>query len=278
MITCSKMSLEELRKDFTSAPAQPYSASLKTVRVKAGNTRSWSRPVDELQSWPSLLAMFADDLSTIGDRDARATFMHHGRVVDGRAWSQILASAVNYPIELVLQEGKNDGESGLRSRLQTMTDLFKPRTTTSQPNSGSGTKKTIKGELDNDLRSIPALHVFQRDSNRSNKPLSRIADALHETLKTHSQKKALEAYDSCPEATLEDIHAALSPSVLSSAHENISKPHTVAGSKLERLAVMAEYVFVFFWPIDHDHIMTRRFCGALHALLNIGSVHGVVCF
>lgn len=289
IITCSKISLGELHKDFASINNQQSPASARIVRVKSGNTRSWSFPADDLRSWPSLLAMFADDLSAIGDRDARATFMHHGRVVNAQMWTQILARASNLPIELALQDGKDDNDSGLRSKLQIVKEAFKPRATAhvQQPDiamNNVGTRPDIEesklattDEVINHLRSIPALNIFQRDSGMINKPLSHLADALHDTLATHSQKSVLQGYDLSSEATIKDVQVAISQDMPISGRAGDRREHIGASGKFGQIALLAEYMFTFFWPVDCDHIMTRRFWGAVRALLRNQSSHDVVC-
>lgn len=279
IITCSSLSLDELRKDFSSIPNEPHSSSARTVCVKAGNTRSWSFSTDELTSWPSLLATFANDLSAIGDKDASAKFTHHGRIVSAETWSQILASSTRFPIELVLEDGNDDSDSGLRSKLRAVKDAFAPKkvfpmsqpapstVNVASPDGSASLTAAATNQVVNHLRNIPALHMIHRDSNGSKTPFSQLADSLHEKLATHPQKVAASAYQSCPEASLTDVQSKLSQDTISSRMNTSRAPATVADGKLGQIAILGEYVFAFYWPIDCDHVMTRRFWGALHQIL-----------
>lgn len=289
IITCSNLGLDRLRKDFTSTPnpKQPTN-SARTVHIRSGNSRSWSLPADRLKSWPSLLATFADDFSAIGDRHARATFTHQGRVIDRKSWNRLLASASNSPIVLVLRDGSDDDESGIRSKLQTVKEAFRPRAAlhTQEPDvtiSANGATAENLAKNDNavhrqdvisHLRSFPALSIFQRDSKTLSRPVTELADLLHRALVSQSQKGVLQGYDSCREATVEDVQAAISQDSLKAGKDG---GHRAVDDKFTGIALLAEYLFIFFWPIDCDHIMTRRFWGAIHTFLNKRNSSDVVC-
>lgn len=283
IITCSSISLEGLRQDFSSVVTQAHATSSKAVNVTIGNVRSWSFPVDKLRSWSSLVAMFANDLSTIGDRDAEVTIMHEGRSVDAKIWPRVVSNS-KFPLQLVLKNGDNNTDSGLRSKLRSFKNAFIVKPTASAPqSSGSNTADVAaidgskdqqgaasKTEINSRSMAIPGLHIFQRESDGSSKPLSALADVLHETLATHPQDTARLAYQSCPEVLFEGAQAALLRETKPLGVDTKKMPTSAVSDKFGQIALLAEYIFTFFWPADYDHVMVRRFRGAVYELVDLG--------
>jgi hypothetical protein len=104
MITCSSLSLEELQSDFVSTVQPPPTTPSETVRVRAGSSRSWQIPVQDVRFLPSLLALFSERFGVLIGPDRWAEFRHEGSIVNGKKWPAILAKGKKTQVELTLQE------------------------------------------------------------------------------------------------------------------------------------------------------------------------------
>jgi hypothetical protein len=125
---------------------------------------------------------------------------------------------------------------------------------------------------------ISLLKIFYWNKEDSSIALPRLADALHDTLSEQFQKKERSAYDACGEATFVTLQDAIARAQRGMSTPQKKHPRSRQVAIMEEITALAQYLIAFFWPIDYDHITTRKFYGAVRKLLERKSYPHRVCW
>ncbi|EME85400.1 uncharacterized protein MYCFIDRAFT_213846 [Pseudocercospora fijiensis CIRAD86] len=287
IITCSKASLKELQQDaIIHSPAEDGGSY--TI-VKVGSARSWQIPRSLSLSLPSTVSYFTDNLSEMMGFDPDAVFMRQTRVLDSVTWQGALSHDTRSNVEIRLEKPVNSNlKANMAKTMQEAREAFCPVSEKYQP----GITSTPSDEKESTVSSIQVtgsrtkfaeaaeighIKIFLYASNESNATLSQVSDAMSNTLAENIQSALKDSYATCPEASRADVQAWLATfagdTSFKSPQSGTAIGKTLASRK-EWIALLSEYVFGFFFPLDFDHLLTRKFWGALENLLQATTFYG----
>ncbi|KXT10639.1 hypothetical protein AC579_1250 [Pseudocercospora musae] len=288
IVTCSKASLKELQQDaMIHSPAGDE--GIYTI-VKVGSARSWQIPRRLTLSLPLTVSYFTDHMSEMMGFDPDAVFMQRTRVIGTVIWQDVMSRATHANLEIRLEKPeKSSLKVNMAKTMQEVRNAFCPISESCQP----GRTSTVTDEKE--LR-IGSIHVsgsdpqfaeaaknghskiFLHAGKESKKALSQISDAMSNALAENVQSTLKESYATCPEASRANVQtwlATFSTDTSSEPYLSGSEIGKNLSSRKKWIALLSGYVFGFFFPLDFDHLLTRKFWGALQNLLQGTTFYGL---
>ncbi|KXT05374.1 hypothetical protein AC578_11005 [Pseudocercospora eumusae] len=288
IVTCSKASLKELQQDaMIHSPAE--NESIYTI-VKVGSARSWQIPRRLTLSLPLTVSYFTDHMSEMMGFDPDAVFMQRTRVIDSAIWQDVMSRATHSNLEIRLEKPeKSTRKVNMAKTMQEARDAFCPISESCQPvrtSTFSDEKELPTGSIRvsgsnpqfAEAATIGHIKIFLYASKESNHALSQISDAMSNALAENVQSTLKESYAACPEASRANVQAWLATFAVdtsSKAYHSSTEIEKSLSSRKEWIALLSEYVFGFFFPLDFDHLLAWKFWGALQKLLQGTSFYGL---
>lgn len=249
ILTCSPVSAKQLQGESIAIDhLKQSSQEEKSVLIRGNSELQFQLPLRDVRSWLDLVAPFADEITDFVGEFAEAEFLYRGQRVNSSNWPSILETANSFPIQLTFNNPTSDWsrfESGVVKAAQHLV--------LASANSSAQRNETA------------APQIFYHGCNGSLDALRQIADALHQSLADSRNEIQREQYRSCPEASLADLQEWLeaSQATMRGDQTRRSKPVRQLKELKEKIAVMAMYMHIFFWPAEFQHPMLNKFLGAI---------------
>lgn len=252
LLTCSPASAKQIQGQSIAIDQLKQSfREEKSVLIRGNSEVQLQLPLKDVQSWLELVAPFADEVTDFVGEFAEAEFLHKGQRVTSTNWPSITETANSFPIQLTFNYPSSDWsrfEPGIVKAAQHL--VF------ASAHSALGANET-------------APQIFYYGCNGSLEALKQIADALHQSLVDGKNESQKEQYGSCPEASLTSLQEWLQASQATTNPDQTRRSKSTLQLKesREKIAVMAMYMHLFFWPADFQHPIINKFLGGVMSAL-----------
>ncbi|KAM3423144.1 hypothetical protein BST61_g597 [Cercospora zeina] len=272
LITCSRLPLKQVAKDLKIVNGSQEKHSPNGVDLRIGDSRKWRFPADIVSSAPRFLSLLTE--SVLDLMKSNATLKYRGKPVDFSNWASLLDDSSKSGAELFVQRAYPSYH-----RIKKFEALSRPKNIMKLQNwlhgsgidaagaSPAGRHESQSPKFWQDVRN---MRLYLLSTQGSLEALKDLATGMHQSLSSAKHKVARNSYLSCGEASPEEIQGWLKLHETSGTEDKakpVSKRERTIKQHRLIIANLSQGLFGFFWPMDFDHVLARKFWGALKVLL-----------
>ncbi|GIZ46248.1 hypothetical protein CKM354_000938000 [Cercospora kikuchii] len=281
LITCSRPSLSQVGKDLTFVNGSKEKTAQNWIDLRVGDSRRWRLPASTVHSVPKFLSLLSESILDFMFEKSFAALKYRGKPVDYSDWDGLLDDSFKSGTELHVKRAYPSYR-----RTKQFETLFNYKHAMGlykllQGHGSEATGSTVSEEhnrwLTNLWQQFRNMKICMLSAQGSSDALVGLAKGMHQSLSSAKHKVARSSYLSCGEATLEDIQGWLKQQETAATEDNLkllTKAERLVRLHKILIATLSQGLFGFFWPMEFDHVVLRKFWGALKELLEDKTFYG----